>query len=260
MLTIVLNNGEKCVVNPQEQYLATLHIECDESLENGKLVLINSKTDNCKMDIFVKSKQGCNLTDYYAIEALLKNNNVIVGIIIVVVGIFFCFLGSKVVIITLVIIAFLAVCILVFIFVVAMVGQGKLTQTVFWILFSLAFVLGCLCSYLFYKFIKVFYAVLGGLTGYIVAASTYTYFLRYIEANPTVVYWVTVAVLIVIGVLVGIYLSKHLIIIATSIIGSYLMIRGSSLWIGGFPSESEIMTLINKKEFDQLSQVSIIVL
>lgn len=264
VLTIQLNNGEKCEINQSANYIVTLQIECDDTMESGKFALKNTESPDpsktCDIKIIAKSKHGCSLTDYYAVEAFLKNNKILIGIIVVIVGIFFCFLGSKMIIITLVIIAFLSTCILVFVFVAAIVGQGKLTTTVGWILFSLAVVLGVICSYVFYKYIKVFYAVLGGLTGYILAASVYTYFLRYIEANPTVVYWVTVGVLVLIGILVGIYLSNHLIIIATSIIGSYLMIRGSSLWIGGFPSESEMLNLINKKEYDQLAQVRLLLL
>ncbi len=44
-------------------------------------------------------------------------------------------------------------------------------------------------------------------------------------------------------------------ILATSIIGSYLVIRGFSFLLGGFPSESMIIDLIKNKESKSFDEI-----
>ena len=71
-------------------------------------------------------------------------------------------------------------------------------------------------------------------------------------------FWITVVVAIALGVLASVYLVKHVIIIATSIIGSYISVRGPSVLIGGFPAEGEIIDLIQREEYGTLNKVSLI--
>lgn len=48
---------------------------------------------------------------------------------------------------------------------------------------------------------------------------------------------------------------EQVIIVATSLIGSYAIIRGISLYAGGFPDESYVIDLIRSEEYDQLKHV-----
>jgi Domain of unknown function (DUF4203) len=53
-------------------------------------------------------------------------------------------------------------------------------------------------------------------------------------------------------------LFKHVIIFSTSIIGGYMVVRGSSVYLGKFPNEAIIFNLIQNNEYDQLLSVKII--
>jgi len=46
-----------------------------------------------------------------------------------------------------------------------------------------------------------------------------------------------------------------IVIISTSLIGSYFIIRGISLYAGGFPNENYVIDLIVNKEYDTLKDV-----
>jgi len=50
-------------------------------------------------------------------------------------------------------------------------------------------------------------------------------------------------------------LVDQVVIISTSLIGSYFIIRGISLYAGGFPNENYVIDLIINKEFDTLKDV-----
>lgn len=209
------------------------------------------------MTIKATSKNGCTLSNYYAVGAFIRANKVLFSIVVIVFGIFLNFLGSKIVMITLILIAFFATVIGIFIIVFGIFGATKLSNAIMWVILACSVIIGVCVCFLFYKFRKVFNAVLGGLTGYLFGLILYTFLFRYIESHATLVFWLVIVISTLLGILAAIYMVKHIIIIGTSLIGSYAMVRGSSFVIGGFPSEGEIIDLINRKEFDQLSEVSV---
>jgi hypothetical protein len=70
-----------------------------------------------------------------------------------------------------------------------------------------------------------------------------------------VIYWSTIIISIIVCIIGAYFLVEHVIIFATSLIGSYAIIRGISLYAGGFPDESYVIDLIRNEEYDQLQNV-----
>lgn len=135
------------------------------------------------------------------------------------------------------------------------VFQATSTQTV-WIVMGVGAILGLALGILLIKMTRAFFMIVGGYMGYLVGIFLYDVGLQYIEADPKVIYWVTIVGSIVLCSFLALWLVKHALIIATSICGSYAVIRGASLYIGHFPSETVIMDLIEHKEYEQLQNVS----
>ena len=195
------------------------------------------------------------MNNFYAIAAFIDNNKVIFFLIFIVVGGFLNFLGAKIVKATLFITALLVCCGGIFMLLFSVFGIKSVSTAVMWVIFVCAILISFAVAYLFLKFIKVFYAVLGGIMGYVCGLMLYNFLLRYIQSGPLAVYWITIVVCVILGVLFAIFAHKHLIILSTSILGSYIFIRGISFVAGGFPSEGEITDLIQRKEYDQLSEL-----
>lgn len=266
-LRVKLATGEKCSSDETKTYQTTWEITCDDDKDakKGVITVLNAaeldldqpgRLDKCGIVVKAKSVHGCPLSNYYAVSAFIEANRIIFMIVIVVIGIFLTYLGSKIINITLMITAFFATVIGVFLVVFGIFGAYKISNGIMWLIFSLTIVLACGVGFLFYKFKQIFTISLGALTGYFCSMMLYNFVLRYIKSNPDVVYWVTLVVCIALGVLVAIYLEKHLIITSTALLGGYATVRGASLVIGGFPPESEVIDLIRKGEFYQLSLVS----
>ena len=85
------------------------------------------------------------------------------------------------------------------------------------------------------KCVKIGLFLLGGWPGAVCGLLLYNLFLHYIAGN--VLLWIVVAILFILGGLLALWLEDHAIIIATAILGSYLLVRGCSLVIGGYPNE-----------------------
>jgi len=140
-----------------------------------------------------------------------------------------------------------------FIFVFEIFGATQVSNAVMWVVLLISIILGVCMAYLFYKLRRVFFCCLGGVVGYFVALILYAFLLRYINSNPIVVYWLTFVCCVILGVLFGLYMAKHMVIISTSLIGSYMLVKGPSFVIGGFPNEGTVIDLINRGEYQQLS-------
>jgi len=214
-------------------------------------------SDRCSIVVKAKSKNGCTLTNYYAVSAFVRANYIPFFILGLLIGLFFTFLGSKIYSITLILTAFIATIVGIFLLVFGIIGLKEVSNAVMWVILVCTIIIAVCVAYLFYKVKKIFLACLGGITGYMIGLIVYNFILRYIESNPYWVYWLTIVSCVIIGVLFAWFLEKHLIIISTSILGSYIIIKAGSLVFGGFPSESEIIDLINRKEYDQLNEVSL---
>jgi len=97
---------------------------------------------------------------------------------------------------------------------------------------------------------------MGGYLGYTFSLIVYQFILRYIHTNqPELIFWITTIACVIIGAVLMNYLVKQVMIIATSLIGSYAFIKGISLYAGKFPNEQIIFELLKNQEYDQLAEV-----
>jgi hypothetical protein len=62
-------------------------------------------------------------------------------------------------------------------------------------------------------------------------------------------------VLIVVFAIVGKLAFRPFVLVGTSLVGAYALVRGVSIFIGGFPNESTIIDLISKGEMEQLNEL-----
>jgi hypothetical protein len=126
-----------------------------------------------------------------------------------------------------------------------------------WIFLALGFCAGIGVAYFALSVITLVKLSIGGFFGYTVSSIIYQFLLRYIETTkPEVVYWITVIVCVIIGCILITFLVKQVMIVGTSMIGSYSVIKGISLYAGKFPNEQVIFELLKNEEFEQLKEVN----
>ncbi len=167
------------------------------------------------------------------------------------------FLGAKFFwfsLIALLCIIFTAIIFIVYFILQAIIGFPGTTWSVILVV-AFGCLLGISIGICLKHMVSLFFIGIGGLMGYTVAIFLYNTALNHIHSNPAVVYWVTIGVLVILGMIIGYKFLKVLFIVTTSFLGSYLVIRAFSFWIGKYPSESIIIDLINKQEWDALNQI-----
>jgi len=117
-----------------------------------------------------------------------------------------------------------------------------------WVVFIGCIVLGLLVGYLLAKCQRLGGALLGGLAGFMLGLALNTAIFVYAESEP--LFWVVTIACAIAGAILSFFAYNHVIILGTSFTGSYLFIRGFSLYIGGFPNEFEIAKALENGSID----------
>jgi len=167
-------------------------------------------------------------------------------------GIFFCFFGENFLKVSEVIAGGAAVLVIVLYFAFNYVTINT-DSALFWVVLVLAVVLGCLAGYFMTYFTWLPGIVFGGLFGFAIGFVIFNVALRYIQSNPTAVFWCSIGACIILGCVIGFIWEEEISIISTSVVGAYAIIRGISIMAGGFPDERQVYELAQKGEWGQVN-------
>lgn len=254
---INFNSEEGCTTGfletEKKNYTTTFQMKCNKWMAKGKVNVTkytNFDSDACEKTVVIESLSGCPEGNIYAIWTLLQKYKIFFGAALIILGLFEIFLGAKLMIITL----FIATCIVTItvIFLLILLIFNPSTVVV-WIILGVSLLGGIVLGYFVAKYKRaVLGFLLGGYMGYILGLLLYNVAFIHIQYNPTMIYWMTIILSILIACVFSYFLFEHLLIVSTSFCGAYALIRGISLYAGGFPNESYIIDLINKKEYDTL--------
>ena len=170
-------------------------------------------------------------------------------------GAFNCVFGKKLVKFTTVSLIVLIITLLVLIFSQYILPSGC-AEWIIWVMLAVGLILGGTAGYFVWIYNdKVISFVCGGVAGFFVGQFLFSLFGNRIPANGMVIYWVFIAVSIIVLTVVAWCFKKFIVIFTTSFIGSYCFIRGISLFAGGFPDETTVIDMRNKGEDEQLSDL-----
>jgi len=99
------------------------------------------------------------------------------------------------------------------------------------------------------KFLTLGFMVLGAIAGVFFGAILFTLALVHLSDEA----WVLILSVVVMGLLgavLALKLKDGVMIMVTSFIGAYMFVRGISIFLGGYPGEIEIITMIREGTYD----------
>lgn len=270
-LTNVASKGsEWSLINPDDQYsgikikmspgddskIVTFEIKCDNST-NMTEVKTSSSIDDPELTFTFSSKYACPQADFYDIYRIIVEKKYIFGSALILIGLFELFLGQKLVTATIFIFSAALVVLFVFVFFFQFIIPGGVDPTVFWIVLAIAIIVGLVLGYFVAKYKDKFFGIImGALLGYIIGQILYNLALNRITGmNQTLLQVIVYVISIGVCIALGILLFNIVTIFATALIGAYAVIRGISIFAGGFPNETTLADLVKRKEMQQLENL-----
>lgn len=107
--------------------------------------------------------------------------------------------------------------------------------------------MGCLAAWIIQleSVAKVIFFIVGALAGFFIGLFLYTALLALIGTGPA---WLMIGFAIVCAIIVAYYSQKYrrtVVMLGTTVIGSYWIVRGLSYFFGNYPNESEIWAALS---------------
>lgn len=253
-LKMVLPEGDYCDQAKTKNYTTTMFIQCDPKASNPVIETKSVNIYSCENSIYLRSKDACAQFNVFAFWNAIMNNKYAFGSIVIVAGIFFCFFGIKFIEITEVLCGVVATTLIIICFLFAHLKVEYSTLT-FWLIIAVASLSGLIVGYFIARFKRLPVVFLGHFLGFLLGTVLYQLALKYIHINPEAVYWVTVIFCVIAAGVVAWFFYKHILVIGTSFIGAYAIVRGISFMAGHFPDERQIIDLIKHGEWAQVEKM-----
>ena len=113
-----------------------------------------------------------------------------------------------------------------------------------WIIIGICGFLSIFVGLALAHFSKIGAAVAAGWGGVTLGLILYNSFIYKLDGKGQVGFWIFIVLMGGIFAVLAFYVFWHVIILATSFAGAYAVMRGISIYAGGFPGELEIIDLI----------------
>ena len=256
---IRLSEGDVCEFDKSQKHQTFFYIYCDDTIEDKDfekyLNFSEFHEDRCKHYISAKSIYGCALNDWYLLRRLIKEYNYVFSTVLILVGLFLAAFGKKFQTPTVIIVTGTLVCYFVTVMILSFAPSLIKTEQNLCILMAVGFVVGGALGAFTLKKIIIFTVLIGGCCGYSVAEFVYQFIAGFITANPTVLYWVVTGICILLGLILGYWAINAIIIIGTSVIGGYIVMRGVTFIFDNYMELAEFADLVKSGEYEQLKDI-----
>jgi len=234
--------------------LLTINMTCNKDLHadeiknqkatlngDGSYTLSWEADPNCGFDMFsFWNKLGWG---QYIVEGAL-----------IVVSLFFCFWGKRAENGSLAVIGFFAGGITTYIFLNLFTNlEDADNHWYMWVVIGVSVLIGIIMAILLVWAKHVGHFAAGAFLGYILGMELYNLILaRWDHTGTPVWYYVTVFGLAIVGGIIAIWLSKHMMMLGTAFGGAYFAVKLTGQMIGNYPDESTLAQKIAAGEFDAI--------
>jgi|LauGreDrversion4_2_1035121.scaffolds.fasta_scaffold301001_2 hypothetical protein len=208
--------------------------------------------DECEISVKMISAHACYEWSANPLMRWIDNNGVFLGAFLIVIGIVIGLFGKSLFKPTICLVGTMAFTLLSSLFIFSLVFSRESSETAEWIVFSICLVLGCVVGLLLASLMKIGIAVLAGWGGFCLGLMLYNAFLYKIDTDGKAVFWIFNISFAVIAAVLSLIVVNHAIIVTTAIGGAYALMRGISMYAGGFPNEMELYYLIKLGGIDEM--------
>lgn len=217
-------------------YSLWVNITCDESKD--VIEYTGTQKDGNNYAVFATHKTGCPTIQYSLIYKFLQNYSYLWGAVVILLGLIFCFAGNALIngilFLTGAIISFGALSYVTFAILEHL--DKSPTDTVQWCIVGACGIVGIGLGLLVKKIRPLGIAALAAWGGVVLGLLITTTFV----VSNQYAKWGTIAACAFALGYTAFRVEKVVMIIVTSMIGSYMILRGISMYAGGFPNESYI--------------------
>lgn len=225
-----------------EKYSFKTTVLCNANITGAAEVTSVTGTTSCRPTVTMEHESGCPLFSFSGVVKFFDDNTWLSGTVLFVLGVVMVLFGCKffrwVMGAIGALVGFMAVMYLTSIF----GWLGATWSLILWIV--LALVAGLACGYFTYMFLPISIGLLGAAGGFVAGAALFSLILSITGYDAL---WLLITLVVAGAIAAGILGFKFrnsFLIITTSMVGGYMLMRGLTFWFGGYPSEMEMFGMM----------------
>ena len=232
-------------------YGIEFEIKCDPSYSSAPRIRRNDAKSNDYMQyIEIESTHGCKLGDLNGIWRFVDQNPWIFFIVFVIVGAFYTFFGRIYLKVNLFIIGTMTtIAVFLFMFYVIFL-PNNVEQWVGWVILLCATFIGLIAGFFVAQLAKIGVSLIAAWAGASIALLLSN--MAFYKIESVAVLWIMILAFAIILALLSFIFFDLIIIFSTSLLGSYLVMRGISFVVGGYINEFELYERIKTHELDKV--------
>ena len=223
---------------------------CDEQV-NGSIVgeiNFNSANNSCSNTTTYTSSYACPVYTVNALVDFVESYAWLFGILAIVGGLLFTFLGLKLFIVCLFLVGLIATVFLILLIFYSTFLQDNTESWVGWLVLVLSAVLGCGVGFLFTKLARFGAAILAAWGGFMLGILINESWLYMYGSSA--LFWSVNVISAIIFFVLGFLVFNQAIMVSTAFLGSYFICRGISFWAGGFPPAYQLVEQVQSNAID----------
>lgn len=226
---------------------------CDEDVYSPTTTSLTSNDDGTEYYTTQSSYYACPIFTLNALFQFVLEYYYIFGPAFIVIGLFFALVGFKLFQVALFIVATIVVAGLLLFVCYATFLASNTTVWVGWLTLSICVVLGLLGGFLtvfLEKFAGALLSAWGGFLLGVIINETVVWL-----AGSVALFWIINICCAIIFFILGFMFFDYAIMLATSFIGSYMMMKGIGIMAGGFPNIYVLIKMIEDGAIDTIDPV-----
>lgn len=236
--------ADTCEADPTQNYWLTVNITCTK--DEGTVKFVSMTDDLCHPTINYLSNKGCPVFTFDALTQFLDDYYYLWGAALIIIGLGLAFWGNKAVNVVIFLVTTLVVFVILgSIFFKLFMDKVK-EDWAKWLSVAVIVAIGAGAGYMLAKYRKYGVGLLAGwggvMIGFVITSS--------FAVGNQYAFYAILAVSAVVMFYLAVKLEETVIILVTSFIGAYATVRGVSLYVGGFPSETELHVEISSGAVD----------
>lgn len=204
----------------------------------------SKNADSCELLFSATHSAGCSVVSTAEVQEYVNKNPWIVALAMIAIGIATCFYGGK--LFDYLIVAIPALIAFTFAFLIL---SGIMSG---WVLAIVGFLLSGAAAagvgYFAFKTKKIAMGILGGIAGFFAGYFLFSLVISLIFTSQ-IVLWITLIACTAAGAWAIYKYQEEMELHATVFIGAYLIIRGLSNFLGGFPEEAQLFSMLSNGTF-----------
>lgn len=235
--------GEKIEESIYEHFVVELHCDMSEIKIKETPFTVKTSLVGTNLTYIVKgrSRFACPALSFEQLINFVANNQYVFAAIFSIIGLILTFFGLKFINFTVFTVTATAGTAVSGMFLYQFTDVTA-SQWIFWVLFFVCLVLGLAMGYAALKLEKVAIFLVGGVLGFIGGDLLYMTVIHPMLTQPVNpnIFRIVVIVCVLIAGFLAFFLFETVFIVATSLIGSYMIIRCVSIFVGHFPAEINV--------------------